>query len=207
MNFVRFIQDDWHLDIEIIILNIIWFIFHFVRWLGPESHLYPGVLKDLSEMKTQKWDTYFIFQGGNGHHYNCRGKVFFPLSLSMSESRLQVNCEMRWLNIWEIWQWLWENCPKLLSESQHNLQTRPQSFSESEPYHHCKQSTKLWDNNSVYDAFLVSPWLANLKTLENKTTSAEVTFCNRWDKWLRGLSSIIHMSGPVSLPETPGRGY
>ena len=36
---------------------------------------------------------------------------------------------------------------------------------------------------------------------------SEVTFCNRWDKWLRGLSSIIHMSGPVSLPETPGRGY
>ena len=118
----------------------------------------------------------------------------------MSESRLQVNCEMRWLNIWEIWQWLWENCPKLLSESQHNLQTRPRSFSESEPYHHCKQFTKLGDNNSVYDAFLVSLWLANLKTLENKTPRAEVTFCNRWDKWLRGLSSIIHMSGPVSLP-------
>ena len=102
----------------------------------------------------------------------------------MSESRLQVNCGMGWLNIWEIWQWLWENCPKLLSEPQHNLQTRPQFFSESEPYHHCKQSTKLGDNNSVYDAFLVSLWLANLKTLENKTPGAEVTFCN-WP--IRGL--------------------
>ena len=42
-----FIPDDWHLDIEIIILNIIWFIFYFVRWLRLQFHLYPGVLKDL----------------------------------------------------------------------------------------------------------------------------------------------------------------